>query len=147
MSAFSNPLLLGLDDIERALGRAVRKGGDGYPPYDIERFPKTEGRDEILRITLAVAGFRADDLDVTTADNQLVIRGRQPDEPERTYLHRGIAARRFQKSFLLAEGMKVLTADLRNGLLSIDIARPEPQRGVHSVTINGPASSGPSRTK
>ncbi|MGD9738549.1 MAG: Hsp20 family protein [Bauldia sp.] len=140
MSAFSNTLLLGLDDIERVLGQVARKGGDGYPPYDIERFPKSEDRDEVLRITFAVAGFRAEDLDVTAVDNQLVIRGRQVEEPARTYLHRGIAARRFQKTFVLAEGMKVLGADLRNGLLSIDIARPVGARAARTVTINGSAS-------
>lgn len=147
MSAFSNTLLLGIDDIERALGRVARKGGDGYPPYDIERFPKSEDRDEVLRITFAVAGFRAEDLDVSTVDNQLVIRGRQADEAGRTYLHRGIAARRFQRTFLLADGMKVLGADLLNGLLSIDIARPSEARQARTVAINGSISPDPSRTK
>lgn len=140
MSALLNTLLLGPDEIERALGRVARKGSDGYPPYDIERLPKTEDRAEVLRITFAVAGFRAEDLDVTTVDNQLVIRGRQVDEPIRTYLHRGIAGRRFQKTFVLAEGMKVLGADLRNGLLSIDIARPAGAPKARTVTISGSAT-------
>jgi HSP20 family molecular chaperone IbpA len=138
MGALSGSFLLGLDEVERVVGRA-RKGGDGYPPYNVERFPKTEDRDELYRVTIAVAGFTADDLEVTTADNQLVIRGRQAEEPGRTYLYRGIAARRFQKSFLLGEGLTVLGADLKDGLLSIDLARPNGGRGVRSVTINGAA--------
>jgi HSP20 family molecular chaperone IbpA len=138
MGALSGTFLLGLDEVERVVGRA-RKGGDGYPPYNVERFPKTEDRDELYRVTIAVAGFTADDLEVTIADNQLVIRGRQAEEPGRTYLYRGIAARRFQKSFLLGEGLTVLGADLKDGLLSIDLARPNGGRGVRSVTINGAA--------
>lgn len=137
MTAFPISLLLGIDE---RTAFSLRKGGDGYPPYDVERLPGTTDAEEILRITLAVAGFRAEDLDVTTADNQLVIRGRQADEGARTYLHRGIAARRFQKSFLLAKGMKVLTADLRNGMLCIDLSRPTGERGVRSVSIGGPTS-------
>jgi HSP20 family molecular chaperone IbpA len=136
MGALSGSFLLGLEEVERVVGRPARKGGDGYPPYNVERFPKTEDRDELYRITVAVAGFAADDLEVTTADNQLVIRGRQAEEPERAYLYRGIAARRFQKSFLLGEGLTVLGADLKDGLLSIDLARPNGGRGVRSVTIN-----------
>lgn len=138
MDALSSSFLLGFDEVERVVGRA-RKGGDGYPPYNVERFPKTEDRDELYRVTIAVAGFTADDLEVTTADNQLVIRGRQAEEAGRTYLYRGIAARRFQKSFLLGEGLTVLGADLKDGLLSIDLARPNGGRGVRSVTINGAA--------
>ncbi|MCW5717996.1 MAG: Hsp20 family protein [Bauldia sp.] len=138
MSAFQHSFLLGFDEIERALGRAARRGGDGYPPYNVERFDRTEERGEVLRITLAVAGFRSEDLDVSVADNQLVIRGRQPDEPERAYLYRGIAARRFQRTFVLADGIEVLGADLSNGLLSIDLARPLKERPSRSVTINGP---------
>jgi HSP20 family molecular chaperone IbpA len=136
MDALSGTFLLGLDEVERVVGRA-RKGGDGYPPYNVERFPRTEDREELYRVTIAVAGFAADDLEVTTADNQLVIRGRQAEEPGRTYLYRGIAARRFQKSFLLGEGLTVLGADLKDGLLSIDLARPNGGRGVRSVTMNG----------
>lgn len=136
MDALSGTFLLGFDEVERVVGRA-RKGGDGYPPYNVERFPRTEDREELYRVTIAVAGFAADDLEVTTADNQLVIRGRQAEEPGRTYLYRGIAARRFQKSFLLGEGLTVLGADLKDGLLSIDLARPNGGRGVRSVTING----------
>lgn len=136
MGALSGSFLLGREDVERVVGRSARKGGDGYPPYNVERFPKTEDRDELYRITIAVAGFTADDLEVTAADNQLVIRGRQAEEAGRSYLYRGIAGRRFQKSFLLGEGLTVLGADLKDGLLSIDLARPNGGRGVRSVTIN-----------
>ena len=133
--SLSSPFLLGFDEIERALDR-VTKGADGYPPYNIERIGR-EGQDpERLRITLAVAGFTRDQLDVTIEENQLVIRGRQQDDKTRQYLHRGIAARQFQRTFVLADGMEVLAADLRNGLLSIDLARPEPERIVKTIAIN-----------
>jgi HSP20 family molecular chaperone IbpA len=132
--SLSSPFLLGFDEIERALDR-VAKAADGYPPYNIERLARNGDRPERLRITLAVAGFTRDQLDVTIEENQLVIRGRQQDEKTREYLHRGIAARQFQRTFVLAEGMDVLGADLKNGLLSIDLARPEPERVVRSIAI------------
>jgi len=131
----SSPFLLGFDEIERALDR-VAKAADGYPPYNIERLARKDGRPERLRITLAVAGFSRDELDVTIEESQLVIRGRQNDEETRQYLHRGIAARQFQRTFVLADGMEVLGADLKNGLLSIDLARPEPERVVKTIAIN-----------
>ena len=133
--SLSSPFLLGFDEIERALDR-VAKGADGYPPYNIERLGRDGQSTERLRITLAVAGFNRDQLDVTIEENQLVIRGRQQDDKTRQYLHRGIAARQFQRTFVLADGMEVLNADLKNGLLSIDLARPEPERIVKSIAIN-----------
>jgi len=133
--SLSSPFLLGFDEIERALDR-VTKGADGYPPYNIERLGRDGESPERLRITLAVAGFTRDQLDVTIEENQLVIRGRQQDDKTRQYLHRGIAARQFQRTFVLADGMEVLAADLRNGLLSIDLARPEPERIVKTIAIN-----------
>src|ERR1700749_3701080 len=134
--SLSSPFLLGFDEIERVLDRVV-KGADGYPPYNIERFERsTNGQPERLRITLAVAGFTRDQLDVTIEENQLVIRGRQQDDKARQYIHRGIAARHFQRTFVLAEGMHVLGADLKNGLLSIDLARPEPEKIVKTIAIN-----------
>ena len=129
-SLFGSPLFLGFDHLEQMLDR-VGKNADGYPPYNIEQIG-----DSRLRITLAVAGFAMDDLQITQEDNQLVIRGRQKDDAEgRVFLHRGIAARQFQRSFLLADGMQVLGADLSNGLLAIDLARPEPERLVRRIDI------------
>lgn len=130
----NSPYLLGFDGIERLLERASRSSGDGYPPYNIERVNGGEA-DSFLRITLAVAGFTRDQLDVTLEENQLSIRGRQADEPEREFLHRGIAARQFQRTFVLADGMEVRGASLENGLLVIDLARPEPERVVRTIEI------------
>ena len=132
--SLSSPFLLGFDEIERALDR-VAKASDGYPPYNIERVARENGKPERLCFTLAVAGFNRDELDVTVEESQLVIRGRQQDDKERQYIHRGIAARQFQRTFVLAEGMEVLGADLKNGLLSIDLARPEPERIVKTISI------------
>jgi len=132
--SLSSPFLLGFDEIERALDRAA-KAGDGYPPYNIERITRENGDPERLRITLAVAGFTRDQLDVTVEESQLVIRGRQHEDKARQYLHRGIAARQFQRTFVLADGMEVLSADLKNGLLAIDLARPEPTRLVKTIAI------------
>jgi HSP20 family molecular chaperone IbpA len=137
MSAFSSPLLLGFEEIERALDRLSKAAGEGYPPYNIERLARTADRAETLRITLAVAGFATDELDVTVEENELVIRGKQKEEPTREYLHRGIAARQFQKTFVLAEGIEVTGADLKDGLLSIDLARPESERVAQRIVING----------
>ena len=133
--SLSSPFLLGFDEIERVLDR-VAKGSDGYPPYHIERIARSEGQPDRLRITLAVAGFTRDQLDVTIEESQLVIRGGQQDDKTRQYLHRGIAARQFQRTFVLADGMEVLGADLKNGLLSVDLARPEPERVVRSIAIS-----------
>lgn len=135
MTSFSSPLLLGFDAMEKTLER-LAKSGDGYPPYNIERLRGTEGSPERLRITLAVAGFAESDLDVTTEESQLVVRGRQTDDSEREFLHRGIAARQFQRCFVLADGMRVIGAELRNGLLSIDLDRPEAERLVRKINIS-----------
>jgi HSP20 family molecular chaperone IbpA len=135
LPSLSSPFLLGFDEIERALDR-VTKAADGYPPYNIERVARDNGQPERLRITLAVAGFTRDQLDVTVEENQLVIRGRQQEDKQRPFLHRGIAARQFQRCFVLADGMEVLNADLKNGLLSIDLARPQPERIVKTINIS-----------
>jgi HSP20 family molecular chaperone IbpA len=137
MSLFSSPLLLGFDDLERMLDRASKTGGDGYPPYNIERLPRAEGEAERLRIALAVAGFNRDELDVTVEENQLVIRGRQRDDESRAYLHRGIAARQFSRAFVLADGMEVRSARLTGGLLEISLERPEPKRLIRRIEIGG----------
>ena len=134
MTTLSSPLLVGFEAIEKSLER-VAKSGDGYPPYNIERLRRDERL--MLRITLAVAGFSSDDLEITTEDNQLVIRGRQAetDETTREDLHRGIAARQFQRAFVLADGMRVIGAELKNGLLMIDLERPEPEKLVRRIAI------------
>jgi HSP20 family molecular chaperone IbpA len=134
-SPFGHPFLVGFDEIEQALDRVAKTGADGYPPYNVERLPRTDDAPERLRITLAVAGFGQDQLEVTLEENQLVVRGRQRDDKTRDYIHRGIAARQFQRTFLLAEGMEVLGADLSDGLLSIELARPEPERIVRRIDI------------
>ena len=136
MPTLNSPLMLGFDDIERALDRVTRSASDGYPPYNIERIARSDNQPELLRITLAVAGFTRDQLEVTLEERQLLIRGRQNDDRERVYLHRGIAARQFQRAFLLAEGMQVLGADFVNGLLCVDLARPEPERIIQKIDIS-----------
>jgi len=137
MTPFSSPLLLGFDTMEKTLER-IAKGSEGYPPYNIERIRASAdgSKAERLRITLAVAGFRDEDLEVTTEESQLVIRGRQSDNDGREYLHRGIAARQFQRMFVLADGMQVVSAELKNGLLSVDLIRPEPERMVRKINIS-----------
>jgi HSP20 family molecular chaperone IbpA len=127
---FNSPLLLGFDHFERALDRVTKISSDGYPPYNIEQLDEN-----VLRITLAVAGFTMGDLGITVEDNQLVVRGRQTDDAERVYLHRGIAARQFQRSFVLAEGIEVSGARLDNGLLHIDLLRPEIESRVRTIEI------------
>jgi len=135
MTSLTSPFLLGFDEFERALERVAKTASDGYPPYNIERLAPNEAEPERLRITLAVAGFTRDQLEVTLEEKQLLIRGRQTDDKSRVYLHRGIAARQFQRSFLLVDGMEVLGADLSNGLLSVDLARPEPDRIIRKIAI------------
>jgi HSP20 family molecular chaperone IbpA len=135
VTPFSSPLLLGFDAVEKTLER-LAKNGDSYPPYNIERLRGIEGAVERLRITLAVAGFCESDLEVLTEENQLTVRGRQNDDTEREYLHRGIAARQFQRTFVLADGMRVAGAELKNGLLAIDLDRPEPERLVRKINIS-----------
>lgn len=130
LSLFNSPLLLGFDHFERTLDRIAKAGAEGYPPYNIEQIG-----DDRLRITLAVAGFGLDDLEILIEDNQLTIRGRQKDDPDRVYLYRGIAARQFQRSFVLAEGIEVTAATLDNGLLSVDLQRPKAVSQVRTVPI------------
>ncbi|MDX2203118.1 MAG: Hsp20 family protein [Hyphomicrobiaceae bacterium] len=137
MSLLSSPLLLGFDEMERLIDR-VGKGADGYPPYNIERIAaadETPAGAELLRITLAVAGFKRDQLEITLEDKQLVIRGKQEDDKSRAYIHRGIAARQFTRSFVLADGIEVRSAELADGLLCIDLVRREPDRLVRKIEI------------
>ncbi len=128
---FASPLFVGFDQLEQMIERASKTSTDGYPPYNIEQLSSAT-----LRITLAVAGFSMDDLQITQEDNQLVIRGRQTDDMQgRVFLHRGIAARQFQRAFVMAEGIEVTGALLDNGLLHIDLARPQPEIRVKSIPI------------
>ncbi len=134
---FTSPLFLGFDHLEQMIERAAKSSSDGYPPYNIEQISPTG-----LRISLAVAGFTMDDLQITQEDNQLVIRGRQSDDSQgRIFLHRGIAARQFQKAFVLAEGIEVRGAWLDNGLLHIDLAKPQPEIRVKTIPITRPAGA------
>lgn len=134
-SLLNSPLLLGFDDIERLLDRLTKSSGDGYPPYNIEQIGGGDGGAVALRITLAVAGFTKDQLEVSVEDRQLTIRGRQTEDRERTYLHRGIAARQFQRTFVLADGIEVRSADLKDGLLSINLERPVQKHRVRTIEI------------
>ncbi len=138
--SLSSPFLLGFEEIERALDR-VAKAADGYPPYNIERIAKTDDVPERLRITLAVAGFSRGELEITVEENELVIRGRQkePDQ-NRVFLHRGIAARHFQRTFLLADGMQIAGAELADGLLVIDVERLEEKRSIRRIEISAAAT-------
>ncbi|MGQ0673524.1 MAG: Hsp20 family protein [Hyphomicrobium sp.] len=135
LSMLSNPLLLGFEEIERLIDRATKGGGDGYPPYNIERIGAANGAGETLRITLAVAGFSREEIDITVEDKQLSIRGKKDDDKDREYLYRGIAARQFARTFVLADGIEVKGAGLANGLLSIDLVRHEPERHVRRIEI------------
>jgi len=135
---FDSPLLLGFDQLERSFSRIAKSGNDGYPPYNVEEMP--DGR---LRITLAVAGFSEADLSVQVEHNQLVIRGKQADEAERVFLHRGIASRQFQRAFMLADGLEVEGAVLDRGLLHIDLSRPYIEDTVRTVAIRTGADDTP----
>ena len=131
----SSPLLLGFDEIERVIERVTKSSGDGYPPYNIEKISDGTPSGDRLRIVLAVAGFTRDQLDITVEDNQLTIRGRQAEQKDRVYLHRGIAARQFQRSFVLAEGVEVAGAAIEHGLLHIDLCRALPETVVQTIRI------------
>jgi len=128
--AFGSPYLLGFDHFERLADRLAKAGTEGYPPYNIE-----QAGEEVFQITLAVAGFTPADLNVTVEDNQLVIRGKQTDDGTRSYLHRGIAARQFQRAFVLADGMEVSGADLENGLLTISLLRKRVEMRMKTISI------------
>lgn len=128
---FSSPLMLGFEHFERMFERAARLSGDGYPPYNIERIG-----DNSLRITLAVAGFSENDLSITLEENQLIIRGRREEDEGRIFLHRGIAARQFQKNFILAEGIEVKKAVLDSGLLHIELKRLELEKRIRTIRIS-----------
>jgi len=140
---FNSPFLLGFEHLERLLERTAKSAGDAYPPYNIE-----QSGDGNLRITVAVAGFDRGELSVTVEENQLVIRGKQTDSPEKTFLHRGIAARQFQRSFVLAEGIEITGATLENGLLTIGLHRPKAEPLVRTIEIkSGSGTNGAANGK
>jgi HSP20 family molecular chaperone IbpA len=128
-----NPFLLGFDDVERVLDNAAKVAEGGYPPYNIERMTAQDG--ELIRIVLAVAGFTKDQLEITLEGNQLIITGKQEPDKSRLYLYRGIAARQFQRGFLLADGLTVQSASLSDGLLAIEIWCPAPSRHTSRIEI------------
>ena len=132
LTVFNSPLLLGFDHFERMLDRVSKAQADGYPPYNVE-----QTGENALRLTLAVAGFRLEDLSIQVEDNQLIVRGKQREEGERVFLHRGIAARQFQRAFVLAEGIEVKSASLDSGLLNIDLVRPQPESRLRTIEIKG----------
>ena len=138
ITAFNSPLLLGFDHFEQLLDRVAKTSNDGYPPYNIERISENG-----LRISLAVAGFGREDLQISVELNQLIVRGRQGDDDERVYIHRGIAARHFQRSFVLAEGIEVSGASLNDGLLHIELVRLQPEVATRIIDI----ATGPPKTK
>ncbi|WP_227421752.1 Hsp20 family protein [Pacificispira spongiicola] len=140
MTLFNSPLLLGFDEVERTLDRVAKMSSDGYPPYNIEQLDEDR-----LRITLAVAGFSEDDLSIQREGDQLVVVGRQmvdANEQDRIFLHRGIAARQFQRRFVLADGIEIEGASLTNGLLDIDLKRPKQETRVQTIAINADKGRG-----
>ncbi|MEL0003653.1 MAG: Hsp20 family protein [Rhodospirillales bacterium] len=133
LTAFNSPLMLGFDHLERLVDSVAKASSDGYPPYNIEQLSESS-----IRITIAVAGFSRSDLDIQLEDNQLLIRGRQPEEQgDRVFLHRLIAGRHFQRRFVLAEGLEVTAANMENGLLHIDLVRPQPVTRTRTIDIQG----------
>lgn len=142
VSMLSSPFLLGFEQLERSLDRLAKSASDGYPPYNIEKIGESG-----LRITLAVAGFTESDLAIEVVENQLSVRGKQAEDPQRVYLHRGIAGRQFHRTFMLADGIEVTGARLENGLLAIDLARPTVEPKVKTIRIDAaPATTSRGKT-
>lgn len=137
VSLFDSPLFLGFDHFEKTFDRMRKSAADGYPPYNIEQIGESG-----LRISLAVAGFSMKELEVEVEQNQLTIRGRQEEDPERVFLHRGIAARQFQRSFVLADGIEVRGAALDNGLLHVDMERVQPESTARKIEIQATHKNG-----
>ena len=133
---FNSPFLLGFEHLERLLERTAKSAGDGYPPYNIE-----QPAEDVLRITLAVAGFAKEELAVTVEGRQLVIRGKQGEANGKTFLHRGIAARQFQRAFVLAEGIEVSGAELEHGLLTIELSRPKADSVIRTIEIGAKSAT------
>ncbi|MFP3921269.1 MAG: Hsp20 family protein [Dichotomicrobium sp.] len=138
MSVYGSALYLGFDELDQVVGRQQKGGHEGYPPYNVEHSRDGTNGDDLIRITLAVAGFSPDQLDVTLQGNRLTVTGAQSDDTDRTFLHRGIAARQFQRNFVLAAGIEVRRAVLENGLLQIELIRPNVEAPTRRITIETP---------
>jgi HSP20 family molecular chaperone IbpA len=141
MSVFGSPLFVGFDELDQIVARQPKGGGETYPPYNIEHRRGGENGDDIIRITLAVAGFTPDQLEITLQGNRLTVTGAQADEADKTYLHRGIAARQFQRHFVLASGIEVRRAQLQNGLLTIELVRPNVESAAKRIVIDVPGEN------
>ncbi len=138
MSVFGSALYLGFDELDQVISRQPKGGNEGYPPYNVEHRKSGTSGDDIIRITLAVAGFTPEQLEVTLRGNRLTVEGAQSEEPDKTFLHRGIAARQFQRNFVLAAGIEVRRARLENGLLAIELIRPNIQAAAQRIAIETP---------
>ena len=138
MSVFGSALYLGFDELDQVISRQPKGGNEGYPPYNVEHKRSSESGDDCIRITLAVAGFTPDQLEITLQGNKLTVAGAQSDGAEKTFLHRGIAARQFRRHFVLAAGIEVRRAVLQNGLLAIELVRPSEDATAHRITIETP---------
>lgn len=138
MSVFGSPLFLGFDELDQAVSRQPKGGGESYPPYNIEHSKRGANGDDVIRITLAVAGFTPEQLEVTVQGNRLTVAGAQNDENGKTFLHRGIASRQFQRHFVLAAGIEVESATLANGLLTIELVRPQAEQAMRQIAITTP---------
>jgi len=138
MSVFGSALYLGFDELDQVISRQPKGGNEGYPPYNVEHRKDSTTGDDFIQVTLAVAGFTPQQLDITLQGNRLTVAGAQSEEAEKTFLHRGIAARQFRRHFVLAAGIEIHRAVLENGLLSIEMVRPNVERSVRSILIETP---------
>ena len=141
MSVFGSALYLGFEELDQVISRQPKGGSEGYPPYNVEHRKDGGSGDDFIRITLAVAGFTPDQLDISCHGNRLTVAGAQSDETDRSFLHRGIAARQFRRHFILAAGIEVRRAVLENGLLSIELARPNVEAAVKNIPIETPGQA------
>jgi len=139
MSVFGSALYLGFDELDQVISRQPKGGNEGYPPYNVEHKRSNDNGDDCIRITLAVAGFTPDQLEITLQGNKLTVAGAQSEETEKTFLHRGIAARQFRRHFVLAAGIEVRRAVLHNGLLAIELVRPNVDAATKRIAIETPA--------
>ncbi len=141
MSVFGSALYLGFDELDQVISRQPKGGNEGYPPYNVEHSKHGENGDDFIRITLAVAGFTPAQLEITLQGNRLSVAGAQAEEADKTFLHRGIAARQFRRHFVLAAGIEVRRAVLENGLLSIELVRPNVESAAQSIPIETPGQT------